>query len=80
MDYNKQIYNFIVIQLKDIKYLYTRDFNVSMFKKLAEEHYDFAIFPINEWQLAFEWAVADVFGGGCDVETIDKALLRAEGR
>ena len=69
MDYNKVLYDFIYSQIKNLKYAYQVDFNATNFKSMAENHYGFGNYPLTEWQLAFEWAIADVFGGGCEVET-----------
>lgn len=70
MDYNKDLYNFIYGQIKNLKYAYNVDFNATDFKSLAENHYGFKPYPLDDWQIALEWAIADVFGGGCEVETI----------
>jgi hypothetical protein len=70
MDYNKKLYDFIFNQIKDTKYLYAKDVNALTLKDLAEKHYGFGKFTDADWQLAFEWATADVFGGGCEGETI----------
>ena len=70
IDYNKSIYSFILGLIKDTKYIYTKDVNPIMLKSLAETHYGFQVLPITEWQLAFEWAITDTFGDGCEVETI----------
>ncbi len=69
MNYNKSIYDFILGLIKDTKYIYTKDVNPIMLKNLAEMRYGFLVLPITDWHLAFEWAIADTFGGGCEVET-----------
>lgn len=69
MDYNESIYNFIYNQLKNCKYIY-HDINAITLKSLAEKHYGFKTSPLNEWELAFEWATANIFGGGCEVEIV----------
>ncbi len=75
-DYNQKIYNFIYQQIKDTKYLpslskdkssYTYP---SMFKEMAEDHYAFPVFDIEEWNFAFDWCTANVYGDGCECETI----------
>jgi len=71
MDYDKKLYDFIRGQIEHLKYAYNRDCDAQVFKTMAEEHYGFdRKILLQEWELAFEWAIADVFGGGCEVETV----------
>ena len=70
-DYNQKIYDFIKSQTSGLQYVYSRDCNASFFKSMAESYYGFnPSLPIGEWEQAFTWAMADVFGGGCEVEPI----------
>lgn len=74
--FNQRIYDFIFHQIKDTKYLpsmgkdKTRYSYPSIFKKTAEEHYAFPIFPIEDWDFAFTWCIANVYGDGCEPEMI----------
>ena len=65
LDYNQRYYNFIVDQIKDIRYCPYDLLNVMI---ETSKHYSIHPININDFELAFEWAVADVFGGGCEIE------------
>jgi hypothetical protein len=66
-DYNEQYYNFIIDQIKDLKYAYS-----DLCDQLISTSIHYAIYPVNEKEFrhAFEWAVANVFNDGCEVEVV----------
>ena len=69
MDYNQRLYNFIFEQVQGLKYMYN-NFNAATFKLMAEKNYHFPVYTMDEWECAFAWAMADVFGGGCEPEIL----------
>jgi len=67
-DYNQKYYNFIYDQIKGLKRPLSTF--IELHKQLIDVSTHYNIHPINiiEFEHAFEWAIADVFGGGCEVE------------
>lgn len=66
-DYNPEVYDFIYERLKDVKYLYNRsDYSAAMFRETAQQHFSMKGYPIEEWQTAFSYVIADLFGGEGD--------------
>lgn len=70
MDYVQILYSFIKDQIKDTKYVYSKEMTVDTFKKMGEEHYSLKGYSYSDWHCAYTWAFADVFNGGCEVESI----------
>jgi hypothetical protein len=68
MDYNSVYYDFIIGQIKDLKYAYT-DLKSALVSTWRYQYPDKGLDKI-EFEHAFEWAVADVFGGGCEYEVV----------
>jgi hypothetical protein len=68
VDYNKIYYNFIVGQIKDLRYAYS-DLKSALLSTWIFQYPDKGLDKI-EFEHAFEWAVADVFGGGCEFEIV----------
>jgi len=66
LDYNEKYYKFIVDQIKDIKYCPWPN----LCDILIETSKHYSIHPINEeeFKQTFEFAITDVFGGGCEYE------------
>lgn len=66
-DYNKKYYNWIIEQIKDLKYYYGID---QLMNDLIDLSTHYSIHPINldEFKQAYEWAIADIFGNGCEIE------------
>jgi len=66
LDYNRQYYKFIVDQIKDIKYCPWPN----LCDMLIETSKLYSIHPVDkeDFKQAFDWAIADVFGGGCEYE------------
>ena len=64
-DYNARYYNFIYDQIKDLKFYYS-----DLYKAMVDTstHYDIHPVDLKEFKQAFDWCVADVFNGGCEVE------------
>lgn len=73
-DYEPKLYNFIVNQikpregLKPLSHLYG-EYNAQFFKDYGEKHFNIKGFSLEEWTYAYDWAIADVFNGGCEFET-----------
>lgn len=66
-DYNQKLYNFIYNRICNLKHMPAM-FNAAMFKKMAEEHYGYEEVDAEEWEFAYTWATANVFGDGCEAE------------
>ena len=56
-------YNFIVSEIKDFKHIYKDVVYNGILETLKNRNVD-----LEEFDFSFEWAIADVFGGGCEVE------------
>lgn len=69
-DYNKKLYNYIVSQIKDTKYLYNRGTGIKGLIDAGINNYGLVGYSNEEWKQAMEWAIADVYGGGCEVENV----------
>ena len=66
MDYNRKYYRRAVIEIKDLQYYYG-DLIGDVTKVVLR------YFPsgnVDEIRHAVEWAVANVFNGGCELETL----------
>jgi len=66
MEDKGKYYTFIVNQIKDLKHGYQS----VMYDGIKNVLPNYGIHDVDEeeFKFSFEWAVADVFGGGCEVE------------
>lgn len=60
MDYSPRLYNFIFSQIKDLKYMYIREFEA--IKDIGIVHYGLDGYTDDSWVQAWNWATHDVFG------------------
>jgi len=69
---HRRLYNFIFNRLKDYggNNMNKEFCNAPMFKTMAEKHYGFPEYDMKEWEMALLWATANIFGDGCECETI----------
>ena len=65
-DYEKPIYNFICSQIRGLKWIYGRDF--ASIKDTGIKHYGLVGYSDADWDQAWNWAIADEFNGGCEIE------------
>jgi len=60
MDYNQKLYKFIYNQIKDLKYMYSREYEA--IKDTGEINYGLTGYSDDDWKQAWDWATHDVFG------------------
>lgn len=70
---NVIIYKFIfnqIIRSNHLPSTFNNIKTVNILKEIAEKHYGLSEYNIEEWEFAFEWALANVFGDGVECETL----------